>query len=146
MGSCACYDFIVPANAIARTDAGAQSIVSVLGWWDTRCWTPCSFSNFQKKFFLTWGGMPQRILKFAFCPKPGVVKILLVLPRFSSRRDFWDRGYSPQNENPRTTNSLGFSQGGSRGLGTKRRGPKMVVVQSLNAKFTDMLKKIKRKI
>ena len=56
MGRCVYYDSIVFANGFARTDAGAQSIVSVLGWWDTRCWTPSSFSKFQKRFFLTWGG------------------------------------------------------------------------------------------
>ena len=30
--------FSVTTAFVGRTDAGAQSIVSVFGWWDARCW------------------------------------------------------------------------------------------------------------
>ena len=30
--------FSVATAFVGRTDAGAQSIVSVFGWWDARCW------------------------------------------------------------------------------------------------------------
>ena len=66
---CACYESIVLADGFARTAAGAQSIVSVLGWWDRRCWARCLVSKFQGGVVCDLGGDASANIEIRVFPK-----------------------------------------------------------------------------
>ena len=60
VGHCQSHESIVPANQIGRIDAGAQSIVSVSGWWARRWCTTLK----SKRVLHFQGGAPRNRRQF----------------------------------------------------------------------------------
>ena len=116
--------FSVATAFVGSTDAGAQCIVSVFGWWDARCWARCSISKFQKRFFLTWeGGDASANIEIRAFPKTWSCKDSIGSATLLEPKGFLGSGVLPTKSKPAHCELLGFSKGGPEARKPSAGGP-----------------------